>query len=348
MNLPARRRAPENARPGSAGWSREGYRMSAEQQSMGTAATWRLTGGDAVPVALMKELRRRTDRDGLWQFAGHVAAQVATGALIWLASGSLLVVPAVLLHGFVMALWFGPMHECTHGTAFRTRWLNQAVGWFSGFLIWRPPLYFKYRHADHHTYTQHPDLDPDIVRMPATLREYVALAFGLSFWGKLFTILARSAIGRFDAIEQGFITASERARVRDETRVFLAIYAAIVAVAAATGTFDLLLLYWIVPRLAGEPFLRLIRMAEHTGAAESPDLLQNTRTVLAHPVLNFLFWNMPYHAEHHLLPSLPFHALPRLHRAVASRLGHVSPGYVAVHRTLLRQLLDRRTADSRA
>lgn len=121
MNLPARRRAPENARPGSAGWSREGYRMSAEQQSMGTAATWRLTGGDAVPVALMKELRRRTDRDGLWQFAGHVAAQVATGALIWLASGSLLVVPAVLLHGFVMALWFGPMHECTHGTAFRTR-----------------------------------------------------------------------------------------------------------------------------------------------------------------------------------------------------------------------------------
>jgi fatty acid desaturase len=137
-------------------------------------------------------------------------------------------------------------------------------------------------------------------------------------------------------------------RVRDETRVFLAIYAAVVALAAATGTFDLLLLYWIVPRLAGEPFLRLIRMAEHTGAAESPDLLQNTRTVLAHPVLNFLFWNMPYHAEHHLLPSLPFHALPRLHRTVAPRLGHVSPGYVAVHRTLLRQLLDRRTADSRA
>ena len=34
--------------------------------------------------------------------------------------------------------------------------------------------------------------------------------------------------------------------------------------------------------------------------------------------------------------------------ALAPRLGHVSPCYVAVHRTLLRQLLDRRTADSRA
>ncbi|WP_170216596.1 fatty acid desaturase [Allostella humosa] len=323
--------------------------MIAEQANVASGESWRLSGGNAVPPALVKELRRRTDRDGLLQFAGHVAAQVATGALIGLASGSwLLVVPAVLLHGFVMALWFGPMHECTHGTAFRTRWLNQVVGWVSGFLIWRPPLYFKYRHADHHTYTQHPELDPDIVRMPATLREYVALAFGLSFWGKLFTILGRSAIGRFDAVEQSFITESERARVRDETRVFLAIYAAIVAAALATGTFDLLLLYWIVPRIAGEPFLRLIRMAEHTGAAESPDLLENTRTVRAHPLLNFLFWNMPYHAEHHLLPSLPFHALPRLHRAVAPRLAHVSTGYLAVHRTLLRQLLDRRAAAARA
>ena len=320
--------------------------MTVQQAEAGDS--WHLTGGEVVPPALLKDLRRRTDRDGLLQFAGHVAVQLGTAGLTWLSAGSVLVVPAVLLHGFVMALWFGPMHECTHGTAFRTRWLNRAVGLFAGFLIWRPPLYFKYRHADHHTFTQHPRLDPDIVRMPTSLREYAALAFGLSFWGKLFTILVRSAIGRFDAVERSFITEGERGRVRDETRAFLAIYAATVAATIATGTFDLLLLYWVVPRLAGEPFLRLIRVAEHTGAAESPDLLQNTRTVRTHPLLNFLFWNMPYHAEHHLLPSLPFHALPRLHRAVAPKLGHVSTGYWSVHRVLLRQLLDGRSGDGRA
>jgi len=26
----------------------------------------------------------------------------------------------------------------------------------------------------------------------------------------------------------------------------------------------------------------------------------------------YLFWNMPYHAEHHMLPAVPFHALPGL------------------------------------
>jgi fatty acid desaturase len=59
-------------------------------------------------------------------------------------------------------------------------------------------------------------------------------------------------------------------------------------------------------------------------------------------VLCFLFWNMPYHAEHHLLPSLPFHALPKLHLDVRPHLAHLSTSYWAVHRELLRLLRNRR------
>ncbi|HKU98166.1 MAG TPA: fatty acid desaturase, partial [Vineibacter sp.] len=251
---------------------------------------------------------------------------------------SVWVVPAILLHGFVLALWFAPMHECTHGTAFRTRALNRFVGLVAGLLIWRPPLYFKYRHAAHHTFTQHPQEDPDIVRLPGSFRAYVAVALGLSFWSKLFTILVRSARGRFDDVERGFIPAEELARVRNETRLFLAAYVAIIVAALASGHVGALLLYWVLPRLGSEPFLRLIRIAEHTGAAESPNLLENTRTVLANPVLRFLFWNMPYHAEHHLLPSLPFHALPKLHGDVRPHLACISTSYWAVHRELLARL----------
>jgi fatty acid desaturase len=299
---------------------------------------WPLTGAEILSPSLMKALRRRTDREGLIYFVGHCGAQVATGAMIWLSGQSVLLIPAVLLHGFVMALWFGPMHECTHGTAFRTRWLNRAVGIVAGLVIWRPPLYFKYRHADHHTYTQHPEFDPDIVRMPRTRREYATVAVGLSFWHKLFVILGRSAAGRFDEVERSFLPTEERRRVRDETRTFLAFYALVVAGAIASGHLSTLLLYWVVPRLAGEPFLRLMRIAEHTGAAESPNLLENTRTVIASPVVRFLFWNMPYHAEHHLVPSVPFHALPRLHAEARPRLRYVSTGYLAVHRELLASL----------
>jgi hypothetical protein len=30
-------------------------------------------------------------------------------------------------------------------------------------------------------------------------------------------------------------------------------------------------------------------------------------------VVLHMFWNMPFHAEHHMLPAVPFHALPGLH-----------------------------------
>ena len=49
-------------------------------------------------------------------------------------------------------------------------------------------------------------------------------------------------------------------------------------------------------------------------------------------------WNMPFHAEHHLYPSLPFHALPRAHRWIGPRIAHCDPGYLAVHRQLLNKL----------
>jgi fatty acid desaturase len=87
-------------------------------------------------------------------------------------------------------------------------------------------------------------------------------------------------------------------------------------------------------------------MAEHTGAEESPNLLANTRTTLANPVLRLLYWNMPFHAEHHLASSVPFHALDRLHREVSPHLECVSKGYIEVHREILRDVLRRASPKS--
>jgi fatty acid desaturase len=44
---------------------------------------------------------------------------------------------------------------------------------------------------------------------------------------------------------------------------------------------------------------------------------------------------MPYHAEHHAFPAVPFHALPAVHRILRDDLVVVSPGYIAVQREIL-------------
>jgi fatty acid desaturase len=44
---------------------------------------------------------------------------------------------------------------------------------------------------------------------------------------------------------------------------------------------------------------------------------------------------MPYHAEHHAYPALPFHALPAAHRVLQARIAVQAPGYLAVHREIV-------------
>ena len=56
-------------------------------------------------------------------------------------------------------------------------------------------------------------------------------------------------------------------------------------------------------------------------------ILNRTRTTYTSPLVSWWLWNMNYHAEHHAWPAVPWHALPTLHRQIASHLEHESWGY---------------------
>jgi fatty acid desaturase len=64
-------------------------------------------------------------------------------------------------------------------------------------------------------------------------------------------------------------------------------------------------------------------------------MLENSRTTRSLAAIRRLAWNMPYHAEHHACPALPFHALPAAHRLLRARIAVQSPGYIAVNREIL-------------
>ncbi len=112
-----------------------------------------------------------------------------------------------------------------------------------------------------------------------------------------------------------------------------AVYAAVVIAAIAFQSWAPLT-YWLLPMVCGQPVLRAILLAEHTGCIEDTSGLTNTRTTLASWPIRFLMWNMPFHAEHHLHPAVPFHRLPELHQLIKARLSHVSPSYPAAQREI--------------
>jgi fatty acid desaturase len=89
----------------------------------------------------------------------------------------------------------------------------------------------------------------------------------------------------------------------------------------------------------GQPLLRAILLAEHTGCAERDAPLENSRTTYTTLPVRFLMWEMSFHAEHHRYPAIPFFALAEAHRTMGPLLTHVArDGYVGMHREFLKGL----------
>ena len=285
----------------------------------------------ALDPAALRDLSRRSDAAGALQIARHLAVIAATTVLVTIAQGTWWLALAMALHGVGLVFLFAPLHETIHRTAFRSRRANLVVAWLCGLVLAIPPTDFRHFHWAHHRHTQDPDRDPELIHpKPANRLQYLWQLSGLPFWGDRARSLIRQATGRPDA---AYLPDREYRQVILEARIFLAIYAGIALIGVMTAS-ALPVIYWLAPVLLGQPALRAFLLAEHTGCPTVPEMTRNTRTTLTNGLVRLLGWNMPYHAEHHLHPSVPFHALPRLHSRIRADLAHLSPSYRAAHRTI--------------
>jgi fatty acid desaturase len=280
----------------------------------------------------LRELRRLSDARGIIRLASHVGALVAAGGLVALVPGGAWRLAAQALEGALLIFLFAPLHEAVHRTAFKNRRLNDAVAAVIGFALLLPADYFRFFHFAHHRYTQDPARDPELsTPKPASRGQWLWTVTGLPMWRDLALGLLRHAAGR---VTEPFLSATPARRVVREARVHIALYLAI-AVGSLVLHSDAAVVFWIVPALLGQPWLRLYLMAEHTGCPFVPDMLANSRTTATNPLVRFFAWNMPFHAEHHAFPAVPFHALPRLHERLAPAIRVTASGYITVQRQIL-------------
>jgi acyl-lipid omega-6 desaturase (Delta-12 desaturase) len=71
-------------------------------------------------------------------------AVLSVGISLWLTAGVTLLMSLFLIRVFVL------MHECGHGSLFRTAWLNKAFGFLFGVLSGMPQFVWARHHAYHH------------------------------------------------------------------------------------------------------------------------------------------------------------------------------------------------------
>jgi fatty acid desaturase len=297
-----------------------------------------------VPAAVLKRLYMRSDRAGLKQTAIHVALLVAGGWLVLETKGTLWVLPALLLQGILVNALFGAMHESVHYGSFRTRRLADLLAFFSGAAILNNAGFYRHYHMAHHRYTQDPLRDPELLTS-GTPRGWGSYLYRIS--AIPFFILRARDILLFPFGFRGNVTyihESAWPEVRRWGRWLLAFYAVLLAGSILLAT-DVLLWVWLIPLAVGAPLLRLYLLCEHTLCPNSDDGFANTRTTVCNPLLRLIMWNLPYHAEHHLLPNIAFHHLPEAHRYLRPHLRHVATSYTQVNREIVRSFA---SASSRA
>ena len=285
----------------------------------------------------LAQLNQLQDSPAWIRLISHLTT-IALGGVIWRLNTLPLALRllGLVLSGVGLATCFAGLHECCHRTAFRSKHLNDAVAWLMGLLSFYNATFYRRYHQWHHRYTHLPGLDPELEDpVPTTVGGYVLELSGWNWWTGKVRGYARLLCG--DLSTMPYLSAEIIPQVRRSIWLQFSVYGLLLLGSLLTWN-GFLFWSWLLPLAIGQPFLRLLLLAEHTGCDYSTDGLANTRTTLTTAPVRWLMWNMPFHAEHHLYPSLPFHALPAAHRWIGPRLQHLDHGYLAVHAQLLQRL----------
>lgn len=282
----------------------------------------------------LRDLCVKSNAPALTRITVQYATILGTGWLISMAITATAwwwAAPLILLQAYFIGYQFMAVHETAHKTAFRTRWINAVVGQTSGALIMLPYEYYTLFHWDHHRYTQDQDKDPELL-FKTVPRNWLALAFtfsGTTQVLKRFALMLRHALtGKVTA---PWIPEAKRGLIVLEARLYLLVYAALLGGSLVLQT-TVLLWAWLLPLFFGQLLLRPYLLSEHTGCATTGSAFENTRTTYTNAVMHWFAWNMPYHAEHHAYPSVPFHALAKLNALVDGHIQHKGQGYNRVVR----------------
>jgi len=298
-----------------------------------SSAQWYQT---PIPRKQMKELMRRSDspaiRDTLL-WLGTMLVSAALGVYFW---GSWACVPFWAVYGVLYgsasdSRW----HECGHGTAFRTQWMNDVVYQIASFMSMRNAVWHRWSHARHHTDTIIVGRDPEIVAMRPPRKEVVLNFFGLAYSFPGIAAMLRHAIGKVSEEEKTFIPESEYPKMIRFARISLAVHGTTIALAIGLGSWLPLMVIGL-PYFFGNWHIALFGLLQHGGLADNvTDHRLNSRTVYMNPISRFICLNMNYHLEHHMYPMVPYHALPTLHELIRHDTPAPSPSIWAACREIL-------------
>lgn len=275
----------------------------------------------------------------------------------------------ILWQGFsICAMGFAGQHECIHFTAFASVRLNKVFMYLMSLPAFSFAEHERLLHRDHHTFTGIAGKDTELVewgdmvykngfrKVPESIFEYWWLFVSLT-WN---TALSRMRKLGYCAtgnpvdytcttwtvdrdVDQG--SPSIRESLQWWARLHIAFYIVFLPPCLYFIGARLMFWCWLLPWFVGPAPLWFIQIAEHADCVRVADGRINTRTVGLNPFARFVYWNMNYHAEHHLYPTFPFHHLHEAHLLLKDHHLKASESFAQLHYKVITDYIPKQVAD---
>jgi Na(+)-translocating NADH:ubiquinone oxidoreductase F subunit len=204
----------------------------------------------------------------------------------------------------------------------------------------RESVVWRWSHTRHHSDTIIVGRDPEIaVPRPPDIKGMILSFVNYGVYPKYFSRILLHSLGKMDESEKTYIPETEFKKIYTRARIYVAIYAGVIALSIYTGSILPILLIGGC-NLFGTWLMPIYGYTQHAGLAENVlDHRLNCRTVYMNPINRYLYWNMNYHVEHHMFPLVPYHALPKLHEAVKHDMPQPYPSLLSAWKEIIPTVL---------
>lgn len=293
-----------------------------------------------VDRSILRELTQPNDLRGLLHAGSFLLIYLATTGVslyFFLQQMWIPMIIAAYVHSmFVGFVGMGAaVHELSHGTAFKRKWLNNFFFKLFAFLSWNSYFHFKESHRRHHQYTAYDLYDFENSTKPITFKWHNILGwltFDFSYFKMLVWTNIQHALGNTDVDFFFWCPLLRKDDIKTKNLVHWA-RILIVGHVALIVLFSVLQLWILVFTVSFSPFfggwlVRGAQIQQHNGLAHNiPDWRVIAYTADFGPVMSYLYWNMNYHADHHMYAAVPFYNLPKLHKALEHDMPKPIRGY---------------------
>ena len=289
-----------------------------------------------VDIKNLRELSKANNFRGLIQALGFLSLYsltLVTTVFFYIKNYYFLFFIFLFLHGTISSFAIFANHELKHGTVFKNNFLNEFFLNIFSIICWFNYHEYSFSHTYHHKYTLHPQGDREVLLplKPSLNIFYLFQLFTINIFGGLESngivpVIKNNLITSFNFYVSEWHKSIYKGHIKERQKAIylsrkILLFHFIFILFCLFYNLEILIIVFSLSIFIGNWLRYFVGLTMHCGLkSNSFDFRKSVRSIKLNPFIEFIYWYMNYHLEHHMYASVPCYNLKKLHSLIKQDL----------------------------